>query len=160
MDEFMETPMEQQEQLLTVDLMAREQLAEAARWARFLAIMGFIACGIMVVAGVMVSIIYSFVNRIQTRYSYSGRAVNTFNRSAFVGIMYVIMAVLMFFSCLYMFRFANKMRAALHEQSRDEMNESFLNLKKLFKYNGILTIVLVAFYVMILFAAMFSFLNR
>ncbi len=160
MDEFMETPMEQQEELLSLDLMAREQLGEAARWARFLAIMGFIACGIMVVAGVMIAIVYSFVNRIQTRYTYTGRAINTVNRSGMIGVTYIIMAVLMFFSCLYLFRFANKMRSGLHEQSRDEIHESFLNLKKLFKYNGILTIVLVAFYTVILFAAMIAFLNR
>ena len=36
-----ESSIENQEELLSFDSIAREQLSEAARWARFLAIMGF-----------------------------------------------------------------------------------------------------------------------
>ena len=50
MDELTRTPVENREGKLLVDPIAREQLSEAARWAKFLAIIGFIACGIMIAA--------------------------------------------------------------------------------------------------------------
>ena len=160
MDEFMETPMEKQEEILTVDFLAREQLAEAARWAKFLAIMGFIGCGIIVVVGGFITIMYSNMNRIQTRYPYSGRTINTVRSSAFIGIFYLIIAVIGFVGCLYLFRFAHKMKTGLHERSQAEVNESFTYLKKLFRYHGIMTIVVIALYVVVLFAGVIVFLNR
>lgn len=161
MDEFMETPTEQEEEILTVDFMAREQLSEAARWARFLAIMGFIGCGLLVIVGVSVSLFYYNLNHMPVRYGYTYRTVNNgFGRMVFIGIVYAIMAVVCFFSCLYLYRFAGRMKEGLHERSQDQVNESFRNLKKMFRYNGILTIVMVAFYIVMLFAGMIAFLNR
>lgn len=160
MDELTETPVENREEALFVDPIACEQLSEAARWAKFLAIMGFIACGIMVVAGMLMAIAYFFMNHVPARYGYSGRAINTAGRSGFTGVVYLGGAVLYLFRCLYLYRFAVKMRSGLHERSQDELNESFTNLKKMFRYNGILTIVLVLLYVVILFAVMIAALNR
>jgi len=72
-----ELSVENQDKLLSFDSIAREQLSEAARWARFLAIMGFIACGIIVVAGICMGIMYSYVSTVSNRYNYSGRVMNT-----------------------------------------------------------------------------------
>ncbi len=160
MDESMGMPVVQQEETLSIDSIAREQLAEAARWARFLAIMGFIGCGIIVIAGIMMAIFSSLMSQVSTGYSYSGRPVQTFGRSALIGIMYVIGSAVFFIRCLYLYRFANKMKTGLHKRNQDELNESFQNLKKMFRYNGILTIVVVALYIVILFAAMIAALNR
>jgi len=52
------------------------------------------------------------------------------------------------------------MRSGLQERSQHAVNESFLNLKKMFRYNGIMTIVLVLLYVVILLAALIIAVNR
>ena len=155
-----ESSIENQEELLSFDSIAREQLSEAARWARFLAIMGFIACGIIVLAGIGMGIVYFFINTASTRYNYSGSFMNSAGRSGFIGLLYIIASVIFLFRCLYMYRFADKMRSGLHVRSRDQVNESFLNLKKMFRYNGIMTIVLVLLYVVILLAALIVAVNR
>lgn len=160
MDELTRTPVENREGKLLVDPIAREQLSEAARWAKFLAIIGFIACGIMIAAGILITIIYFFMNHVPTRDGYSGRAINGAGRSGFMGAIYLGGAVLYLFRCLYLYRFAVKMKSGLHERSQEDLNESFANLKKMFRYNGILTIVLVLLYVVILFAVMIAALNR
>lgn len=160
MDESMDLPLGQQQETISVDSIAREQLSEAARWARFLAIMGFIGCGIIVIAGILMTLFASFMSQVSTGYSYSGRPVQTFGRSALIGILYVIGSAVFYVRCLYLYRFANKMRTALRERDQQELNESFRNLKKMFRFNGILTIVIVALYVIILFAAMITAMNR
>ena len=155
-----ESSIEHQQELLSLDSIAREQLSEAARWARFLAIMGFIACGIMVVAGICTGIMYSYVSTVSNRYTYSGRVMNTAGRSGFLALVYIIMSAIFLFRCLYLYRFANKMRSGLQERSQQEVNESFRNLNKMFRYNGIMTIVLVLFYIVIILAGLIIAVNR
>ena len=86
--------------------------------------------------------------------------MNTPGRSGFIGLVYIIMAAIFLFRCLYLYRFANKMRSGLQQRSQHEINESFLNLKKMFRYNGIITVVLVLLYVVILLAALMMAVNR
>jgi hypothetical protein len=51
------------------------------------------------------------------------------------------MAVVGFFPLLYMLRFANQMRTALDGNDQEKLNESFQNLKRYFRYFGIITII-------------------
>jgi len=60
---------------------------------------------------------------------------------AFVSVFYILMALLYFFPCLYLFNFASKMQIALRNNDQDHLNESFKNLKSTFRFVGILTIV-------------------
>ena len=46
-----------------------------------------------------------------------------------VAIMYIIIAVIAFFPFLFILRFANQMKAALHSNDQDLLNSSFQNLK-------------------------------
>jgi uncharacterized membrane protein (DUF485 family) len=53
---------------------------------------------------------------------------------------------LYFFPCLFLFRFASKMKHALAANDQAQLNTSFQNLKSLFRFVGILTIIFLAFY--------------
>ncbi len=160
MDESMDMPLETQAESISLDSIARENLSQAANWARLLAIMGFIGCGVILIAGIFMGLFFSFMNHIPTRYNYSGSAISAANRTGMIGVIYSIGALLFFFRCLYLFRFANKMRSGLQKRSQDEVNQSFNNLKKLFRYNGIMTLVIVSLYMVMLFAVMIAALNR
>ncbi len=160
MNELSEPIAENQNESLLTDSIVREQLSEAARWAKFLAIMGFIGCGLIVIIGICLSLFFSYLNSsISSRYTYSEGAFRS-GRTSFIWIFYIIGSVLYFFRCLFLYRFAVKMKSGLHERNEEEMTESFRNLKRLFKYNGILTIVVISIYVIFLFAGMILVLNR
>lgn len=122
--------------------------------------MGFIACTIIVVAGIWMGIMYSYVSTVSNWYNYSGGVVNTPGRSGFIGLVYIIMAAIFLFRCLYLYRFANKMRSGLQEHSQHAVNESFRNLNKMFRYNGIITVVLVLLYGVIFVVAVIIAVNR
>src|SRR5215470_3560450 len=97
---------EQQQPLfgLTIDPAGRGHIAEAARWAKFLAIIGFIFCGIIVCVGIGVAVLGTIPGSTTSNLSRREAA----GLSGFIGIIYAAAALLYFFPCLYLFRFAVK----------------------------------------------------
>lgn len=125
-----------------VNALAQNHLKETAKWAKFLAIVGFVFTGFIVLFAI-----------------FAGTLMSTFRGefpelSAFptVGIsfMYLIVAAIYFIPCLFLFQFAQKVKIALKEEDSDALADSFGRLKNLFLFTGILTLIMVAIYVLAL----------
>lgn len=130
---------------LQVDQQTRGYLNETARWAKFLSVIGFIMCAILVIIGLSAGTILSTLG------SASSELGGMFAMgSMFFAVIYILIALLYFFPCLYLYRFGAKMKIALAAHDQQRMNESFKNLKSCFRYMGILTIIVLAFYVLAL----------
>ncbi len=138
---------------INVDQVGRSHLGEAARWAKFLAIMGFIFCGLIVLMGVFFG---SFMGILSSRSGGNpyGDVVSTPGIGAAMAIYYVIVALIYFFPCLFLYRFATKMRNALAANDQETINTSFQNLKATFRYMGIVTIIMLAFVVLAFIVAL------
>lgn len=128
-----------------LDQSARAHLSEAAKWAKFLAIVGFVMCGLIVVIAFFVG---SFLAMMTNSYNdgYSSTARLTGGMGAVVTIFYIGIAILFFFPYLFLFRFATRMKTALNTNDQLTLNTSFQNLKIMFRYVGILTIIMLSFY--------------
>lgn len=128
---------------LQVTPQAQGYLTESAKWGKFLAIMGFIFCGLMV-------ILAFFVPTLLQTQQYSSLP-SSFGSSMRAGmtVIYLLMAVLLFFPCLYLYRFSTKMQYAVKAVSQENFDESLLNLKSMFKFYAILTIVMLSIYALI-----------
>ena len=136
-----------------IDTASRAHLSEAAKWAKFLAIVGFVVCGLIVIAGIFAG---SFLSVMSGAYSdeYRGSTALTSGMGAVMAVMYIGMAILFFFPYLFLFRFANQMQSALNTNDQQTLNSSFQNLKVMFRYVGILTIVLLSFYTLAILMVM------
>jgi hypothetical protein len=55
--------------------------------------------------------------------------------------VFLIWAVILFFPLMYMLRFANQMKTALNANDQGSLNISFQNLKRFFRYLGVITII-------------------
>ena len=118
-------------------------LTESAKWGKFLAIMGFIFCGLIV-------ILAFFVPTLLQTQQYSSLP-SGFGSSMRAGmtVIYLLTAVLLFFPCLYLYRFSAKMQYAVKAISQENFDESLLNLKSMFKFYAILTIVMLSIYALV-----------
>ena|SRR6187431_1587552 len=127
---------------LGIDNISKSHLSEAAKWARFLAICGFIFLGLMIIYGVAMSfLIVNMANTMsQVDSSPSENSLQSMMRIGMV-IFYIVFAVIAFFPYYFLLRFANKMKAALISNDQDALNGSFQNLKILYRYMGILMII-------------------
>lgn len=134
---------------MNVDQTGKAHLSEAARWAKFLAIIGFIGCGLIALLGIFFG---SFMSMFTGQLG--GNPYNDMPTSAVSGIgamaavFYIIIALIYFFPCLFLFRFATKMKTAIASNDQETLNVSFQNLKACFRFIGIVTLVLLCFWVL------------
>ncbi|MBA2499051.1 MAG: hypothetical protein H0V30_04940 [Chitinophagaceae bacterium] len=139
---------------LSINETNRVDLADAARWARFLAIIGFIMCGLIVLVGIFAGSLFSMfmnTNEIEGMEGFGGGMPPGFGGA--MAVVYIILALIYFFPCLFLFRFANQMKTALASNEQSALNSSFQNLKSMFRFFGIVTIIMLALYAIILLIA-------
>ena len=125
---------------LRIDPGSGSYLYETSKWAKFLAILGFIITGLVVLV-TLVFVVLAFVNfndeSAAYRFGYG------------IGQLLLVLGLLLiyFFPCLYLYRFASKLQTALKINDQPLLVDSFLNLKRCFKFVGVLTLVMILIYV-------------
>ena len=134
---------------LHVDHRSTSYLNETARWAKFLAIVGFVSCGILVLVAIFAG---SFLAGAFGRLGTEGAALG----GAMLSTIYILIALVNFFPCFYLFNFASKMQMAIRSNDQEKLSASFSNLKSCFKFVGIMTVIVLSFYGLILIFAVFS----
>lgn len=137
--------MDQQSQVplfdLQLDHSSTQYLSEAAKWGKFLSIVGFIMVGFLVLLSFFMGSIFSSMGNMEA-YAMMGGGVVTF--------IYLILAGLWFMPILYLYRFSSKMQIAIRSNDQQTLSESFKNLKGCFRFMGIVTIVVLSFYALAL----------
>ncbi len=120
---------------VSIDPETRTNLAEAARWARFLAISGFILLGV----GVTIAA-YSAIETTDTSVQNN---LNEGGTAEFAGMIlgFIVMGLIPFFALLFVLRFSNAMNKALSAKDQNRLNTSFKTLKIYFRYMGIITVI-------------------
>lgn len=123
-------------------------LREAAKWGKFIAILGFVMIGIFVIFAVFMGAIFG---------STSALAGMDTGMGAMSGGMitgtYLIMALLYFFPTLYLYRFSVRTAAAIGNKDSELFSDGIGQLKSLFKFMGILAIITIGMYVIVLIFA-------
>ncbi|WP_299760239.1 DUF5362 family protein [uncultured Pontibacter sp.] len=139
-------------QSLTITLPSAAYLREIAKWGKFLAIVGFIGIGLMVIIALFAG---TAIGSMSLPEESGGSAAGMIGGGFFM-FFYLLFALLYFFPVLYLYRFSGKMQEALRLQNEELLVTSFANLKSLFKFMGVLTIIMLSFYVS---AMLFVFLG-
>lgn len=121
---------------ITINSDIKSYLLETAKWCKFLAIAGFIGLGILVLLGLCMVVGFSVFASI----SHVGFPVGIF------GFLYVIIAALYFFPLNYMYKFSIQLTRGIKLNNQESVNYGFENLKSLFKFMGILTIIVLSVY--------------
>ena len=113
-------------------------LQESAKWSKFMAIIGFIGIGLMVLVSLFMAIGFSAMGA-------STMPELPFSMSVF-SIIYVLFAAIYFFPVYYLYQYATKTSAALHSKNKQLLTDGLENLKSHHKFLGIFTLILVSLY--------------
>lgn len=113
-------------------------LQESAKWSKFMAIIGFIGIGLMVLVSLFMAIGFSAMEA-------SKMPELPFSMSVF-SIIYVLFAAIYFFPVYYLYQYATKTSAALHSKNKQLLADGLENLKSHHKFLGIFTLILVSLY--------------
>jgi hypothetical protein len=118
---------------------------KAAKWGKFLAILGFIVSGLMIAGGILMSFILNKVSGTDELVP-----LNLPFSTVILSFIYIIVAVIFLIPVIFLNTFSNNAIKAVNLSSTEKMTTSLRNLKNLFVFIGISTIVLLALYTLIL----------
>ncbi|MNJ95193.1 hypothetical protein D3C87_129000 [compost metagenome] len=121
---------------------------EAAKWATFLSIVGFIGTAFMVIAA-----LFMFAMGSTFGSSMGDSPLAGMLSGGLLGGSYLFFAILNFFAAYYLFKFASKTKQAFANNDGAALTESFENLKSYYKFTGIFVIVIIALYILAIIGA-------
>ncbi len=113
-------------------------LQESAKWSKFMAIVGFVGIGLMVLVSLFMAIGFSSMGT-------ANMPELPFSMSVF-SIIYVLFAAIYFFPVYYLYQYATKTSAALNSKNKQLLTDGLENLKSHHKFLGIFTLILVSLY--------------
>jgi len=119
-------------------------LNTARKWAMFLAIIGFIFLGLIIVIGLIAG---TFL----TAFNSGEKSLGIPESLMFIPVLLV--ALLYFFPVLFLFRFSKHTSHAIQTLDKLEFHKAMKNLKSYFAYIGIMIIVVFTFYIAVLIIA-------
>lgn len=127
---------------LVIDWRSKEFLKETAKWTKFLAILGFVGIGLMVLGSLVMLFAPS---------SLMSNGDFPFGGKIFLMLLYLAFAVLYYFPISYLYQFSENTKKAIENNDNNAIRDAFEFLKSHYKFMGILTIILLSFYAIIIF---------
>ena len=127
---------------LIIDWRSKEFLKETAKWTKFVAIWGFVGIGLMVLGSLVMLFAPS---------SLMSNGDFPFGGKIFMMLLYLAFAVLYYFPISYLYQFSENTKKAIENNDNNAIRDAFEFLKSHYKFMGILTIILLAFYAIIIF---------
>jgi hypothetical protein len=125
--------------LLTGEI--KNYLLETAKWGKFLAIVGYIGIGLMLVIAIGIMAVGSGTSQM-----FPGMMGMNMG---FFGVIYIAIAAVYFFPVYYLHKFSLKIAEGVSGQNPQNITIGFQNLKSLFKFMGIFTIVIMSIYALV-----------
>ena len=121
-------------------------IISGSKWARFLAILGFISSGLIFIG--MIALFFAAGT------SSDVLGIPFLESSVILILLYGLIFLFQFLSSLYLYRFSDKLSTSVKNSDNVLFEESFSNYKKLFMLIGVFMITMISIY-FIVFA--FSF---
>lgn len=139
---------------LQIDGISQGHLSETAKWAKFIAIAGFIfSFLILVFAFYYVSLMSRFEGAF-------GRSRDVRSATLMVSVFYGVVAIVWIICSVYQLRFASKLLSALQGNDQAELNASLLNQRMYYRISGIVTIIGLIFSLIGVLGLMVTLSNR
>ncbi len=131
----------QTEKGLEITPMMKSQLKETSKWAKFLAILGFIGIGLIVLAAMFLLIVG---NEVPTSLVGASPAILAF--------IYFVIAGIYFVPIKYLYDFSTQISHAVTTTSQQSFSDAINSLKSHYKFIGIMTIVMLSLYLLLIIA--------
>lgn len=135
----MEAPLENRK--IEIEQNTLKHLNTARKWAMFLAITGFIFLGLVIIVGIIAG---TFL----TAFSSGEKSLGI--PESLVIIPLIVLAAVYFFPVLFLFRFSKHTSHAIRNLDKLEFHKAVKNLKAYFAYIGIITIIVLSFYILVI----------
>ena len=122
-------------------------LHKAAKWGKFISLLGFIMTSLMIVAGILMSLV------LNSDHTNSMVPLNSPFSPKVLSIFYVSIAAIFLVPVSFLHAFSNNAIKAVNRGNTKNMTTSLRNLENLFVFLGISILVILVFYTLLLLIA-------
>lgn len=123
----------------------KSYLYTTVRWTKLMSILGFIGLGFLVIAVIVILCFGAFFGGLNS--DINGGL--EFITGGFIAIIYLGIGALYLAPLLYLYRFSTKTKWALDSNDQTLLAEGFNNIKKHYKFIGILSLIVISVYALI-----------
>lgn len=125
---------------ITINVDIKKHLLETAQWSKFLAVFCYIGMAFFLCMGLIMFIGFPFME------SYL-KNVPLY----LFGIGYMVLGIIYYFPSTFMYKFAKQIKQGVLNDDETILSDGFNNLKKLYRFSGIMAIALLSFCAITLF---------
>jgi hypothetical protein len=122
----------------------KHEMANLAKWARYIAVSGFIIGGVTIIFGVFTGLITLGLFHLGV-----DEAILANLPSWIVILIYIVVTGVYFIPLLLLYNFSMKARGAIVFNSEQMLNSALSNLYQCFKFIGIITVTFISLYVLL-----------
>ncbi|MTH17127.1 hypothetical protein [Flavobacterium sp. LC2016-01] len=126
---------------MQLDQSAKDFLKETAKWAYFLAILGFVGIGFFVLIAVFAGALFSSMGA-----AMPGMGAYGSSFGALMSFFYLLIAAVYFFPVYYLFKFGSNAKRAFRDNDSEALTSSLGYLKSHYKFIGILMVSILVLY--------------
>lgn len=144
MEEFEQQKAEEVKLVVTEDM--RSYLYDITKWAKFISVVGFVISVFIILAAFSIPALVNSNPAIAAQMGQLGASGATI-----ITVIYFVMGLLLFYPSILLNRVANKGKQGVLFGDQENLNQAISNLKSLFKFWGIVTIAIIAFYFLMIF---------
>jgi hypothetical protein len=128
---------------LTIDEEAKAQLLETVRWTKFIAIIGFVFLGLLLLLAIAVGAGFSMMTEVSGMRGLGGAL------GVGMMIMYLLIALLYFFPIYYLYKYSILIKPAIHSGNQEQFNLALSYQRRMYKFIGVLFLILLVLYAII-----------
>ena len=122
-----------------------DKLAGTKPWVTLIAVLFYISAGFMILGGVIMMAAGGAIDAAAGGASFIGAGV--------LGFIYIVSALLYFLPALYLSRYGSRINALVNNPEESQLVEAMEQQRKFWKFAGILCIIMLAFMVLGMLAA-------
>ena len=131
----------------------RSYIYDAAKWTRFLAIVGFVFSAIVAISAFSVAAIFSSLAAVNP-----GNPMLKLNPAVITAI-YLLFALVVFYPSFLLFKFSTAATQAVLFTDQTSLSVAMNKLKSYFKFWGIVTIITIILYILMIVLMVMTGLN-
>jgi hypothetical protein len=118
----------------------------AAKWGKFLAILGFITIAFMLMAGFLMGLIFSLM---EDKLAAMG-GIATMIAPKWFSILYLLLGIIGLIPVYFLNSFSNNVTRSVRNNDTKTMTVALKRLKNLFLFIGVYTILMIAVYIIVI----------
>ena len=143
---------------MEIDEYTKVTFLEMVRWTKFLAIIGFIFLGLMMFAFIAMAIAFTAFPNMAGMGGYGPALAG----AGAIGIVFMALIILgiSYYPIYGLYKYSTLMKKAMTTNNKEFLHKAIVYLKNVFKYHGILMIIVLGFYGLAIFTGLLGALIK